>query len=1018
MAGAPIQVLHAAVPGRARLHVAAVRQRPRAAERLRLHLLSQGGIREARVSAVTGNLLVQFDPARQDVRRLGSHVREFLDRSAPADGLPPGTAVAAAIPALRGDDEEKTARDLYRRAAAAPVEQLLREAAVPDLNGLTEEEARRRAADQGDRTLERVVRRSPAEILRGQVVSVPNALLAGAMGLSLFTGARLDVPVIGAVLLLNGVIGYLTEQYAERAVEALQRLGYPRARVVRAGKHQRLPAASLVRGDVIRLRSGDLVPADARLVEGTLLVNEAMLTGESEAVAKHAEPTPPPEQIYEFRNVIFQGTAVVDGRARALVLATGRDTELGRIQWLVKSASPPRTALQEELDRLGVILGAGAASISAALFGFGALRGQRLLETLQTATSLAVSAVPEGLPTIATTALAVGMRRMLRREVIIRRLAAVESLGSLTVLCVDKTGTLTLNRMTASRFWWEGRIFQHRSPEEAGVGGFWCDGAPVRPRSHPALDAMLRVGVLCNEAKLRRGKSGMEVSGSATEGALLLAGCAAGYWFEDLREEYPTVAMHRRDERHMRMATIHHRPGGGALVAVKGSPDAVLRSCRFRMDAGGQPVPVTREDRARYAAANHRMAEDGLRVLAFAMREDNREPADEGPLGDLTWLGLVGLEDPIRPGVADAIRRCRHAGVRTVILTGDQRGTAVAVARELGLDEGPGCVVEAPALERISPEELGRTAAGTAVYARVTPEHKLRIVQALQARGEVVAMTGDGINDGPALRAADVGVAMGKGSSDVAKEIADVVLRRNEFDALVDAVEQGRVIYANIHRALRFLLSTNVAELLLAGASLLTGFPFPFRPIQLLWLNLVSDVFPALALVLEPVDRDVMRQPPRTPGAPLLGRRDWRLLTADAGLIAAVTAAAYLRTARRVGYGPTAGAVALTTITVSESLYALACSGRRGMWGRGVNAALLGTVGGTIGLQVAANHWGPMRRLLHGAPPSPGDYGFALLAATLPPVWAAVRGHLASLSRGRAAHSESVRSSIAVTSSG
>jgi Ca2+-transporting ATPase len=1009
MSAPAVRIVHSAVAGRVRFAVSGLKGRPRTAERLQARLLALPGVRAAQASALTGRVLLRFDPSWQSLRSLARQTAAAIDLAS-QPGQPPETLLESwngSLPPALAAPGGSSERALWTRhcwsASVTPAD-VLRELGVPNADGLPEAEASRRAVGRGSRALPSPSRRATAEILREQFVTVPNGLLAGAMGVAALTHGGWDAAVIGTVVLLNGVIGYFTEHYAESAVEALRRLGFPLARVIRAGQHQNIPAEQLVPGDVVRLRSGDLVPADARVTEGTLLVDEAMLTGESEPVPKHWRPIDPPGQIHEFQNMVFQGTAVADGRARAVVLATGRDTELGRIHALVSGTTAPRTRLQEEMDRLGRTLGFGAAGICAALFAVAALRRQPLLSSLQTAVSLAVSAVPEGLPAIATTALAVGMRRMLRRQVIIRKLPSVEALGSLTVLCVDKTGTLTLNRMTASRYWWEGQLYRFESRGAPGRGIYREGHRRLDPRSTPALDAMLRVGVLCNEAKLRREKGGLHVSGSATEGALLLAAHAAGYWFEDLRAQYRKLTIHRRAQRSRRMVSVHRDPAGGLRVAVKGSPEAVLELCDSRLDAGGQPLPLTPADRERYRQANQRLSEDGLRVLAFAWgRKEERAAAPD--LHGLTWLGLVGLEDPIRPGVAEAIRRCDRAGVRTVILTGDQRGTAVAVARTLGLDDGRARVLEAADLEQMPADQIAPTVANTAVFARVSPEHKLRIVQALQASGQVVAMTGDGINDGPALKVADIGIAMGgEGSSDVARELADVVLTRNDFESIVTAVEQGRVIFANIRRALRYLLSTNVSELLLAGVTLLAGIPFPFRPTQILWINLVSDVFPALALVLEPTDREVMRQPPRAPGTPVVTRREWAGLCADAAVIGTGSLGAYLWAARRYGFGPVASAVALTATTIGEALYALACSGaqeRQGVAGRGAghHSALLGTVAGSIGLQLAVNHWRPLQRLLHGAPLRGPDYGVAVAAALLPMAWALLRQQLAAARR-------------------
>lgn len=978
-----VRIVHSSVPGRVRLRVPFIRADEDNARLLEAVLKNQDAVTGARASAITGSVLVTYEPLAIGPDDIVKLVSAFSD----------------ARPSKRTNRPESLspAKDIYRIAATSEARDVLSNLTVSPSEGLSFDEVKRRALAAGTRMVDMRPRRQARQILLEQFVSVPTMMLGGAIAVSAFTAGWLDTAVIGAVLLINGLIGYFTERYAEGAIETLGRLGYPQAHVLRSGVRQTIPAAELVPGDIIRLRAGDLVPADARLIHGTLLTNESMLTGESEPVTKSAEPTANPDHIHEFRNIIFQGTAVVDGRARAVVLTTGVDTELGRIQASVAAAETPRTRLQDQLDRLGVTLGLGTLLVCGLLVIGGVLRRKPWLATLQMGVSLAVSAVPEGLPAISITALAVGMQRMLKRKVIIRKLTAVEALGSVTVLCVDKTGTLTLNQMAAHLFWSEGRTYRFETDADQCNGRFLLDDEIIDPETEPALSAMLRVSALCSETKLRAETNGdFHISGSATEGALLLAACSGGYWYDDLRGNYPVVEMYRREQNRPRMASVHRDPESGVRIAVKGAPDAVMELCSYRLDDQGKRVALTESDLARYRQANELLAREGLRVLAFA---EGHRPDDSGDLlRDLTWLGLVGLHDPIRPGVAEATKRCLQAGVRVVILTGDQRGTARAVARSLGLANGHSPVLEAPDLDNMSPQEVAQTVERTAVFARVSPEDKLRIVCALQSAGHIVAMTGDGINDGPALKAADIGAAMGEGSSDVAKELADVVLTRNDFESLIAAVEQGRVIFANIRRALRYLVASNVSELMLSGAALIGGLPFPFHPIQILWMNLVSDIFPALALVLEPPSRNVMREPPRDPNTPLIGRGEWKGLSSDAGAMAAGALGTYLWAIRRYGAGEKASAAVFSTATIAEALYTLACTERAqtnapraaGYW------PIWTSISSTIGLQFVLNHWAPLRNILHGASLSARDYGVVFAGAIVPAIWAAIRNLFAS----------------------
>ncbi|HEX2949198.1 MAG TPA: HAD-IC family P-type ATPase, partial [Armatimonadota bacterium] len=957
-------VIHTGVPGRIRLHLPLLQRQPAIAHHLSCQLKYRNGILTARANVVTGNLLVEFSPSKFTQAEICQLVTELAAMPVPTSDKPTHPT-------------DHSTRELYRWAASEALPQVLQKMDVVSTDGLSDDDVRRRMMALGSRALDVEFQRKPAEIIKDQFLSVPTLILGGAALLSACTGACIDAIVISSVILLNGVIGYFTERYAESAVEALCKLGYPQAHVIREGKRQIVPAANLVPGDIIRLHAGDLVPADARIIKGSLLVDEAMITGESEPVHKTADSTDPPQHIYQFGNIAFHGTAVVDGRAHALVLTTGKDTELGRINMLVNNAdSHRRTRMQDELDRLGKTLGIGGVAVCSALVGGRLLRRTPTMQTMKTGISQAVSAVPEGLPTVAVTALAQGMQRMLDQQVIIRKLPAVEALGSVTVLCVDKTGTLTLNQMAVERYWWEGNEYRYHTQSTVHNGYFSLNNAEINLHDHPLLQTMLHLGVLCNEAKLRPDAGdGLHVSGSATEGALLLAAHGIGHKYQAIRKAHPLLAMHRRGKHQPWMASFHSRQEGGVLISVKGAPDAVLALCSARMDELGNIVPLTDADRLRYRVANERMAEEGLRVLAFARVHREQFDANEA-LDGLTWVGLVGIHDPIRPGVADAIRRCRQAGVRVVVLTGDQRGTAQAVASHLGLASDDTTIINASDLAQLSSQEIDHTVQQATVFARVSPEDKLRIVQSLQAAGEVVVMTGDGINDGPALKAADIGVAMGERSSDVAKELADVVLTRNDFTALVAAIEQGRTIFTNIQRALRYLMVANISEMCFSAATLLFGLPFPLHPVQILWLNLISDVFPALALVMEPIDRRVMHQPPRRPDALLIQRSDWRNMSIDTITIMGSLLGVYLWGLKRYGIGRHASAVTFTAATLSEALYLLACRGQSPKTDTGYRrqALAFGSIGLTIGLHLAINHWAPLRRLLYGSPLSMLDY--------------------------------------------
>jgi Ca2+-transporting ATPase len=819
-------------------------------------------------------------------------------------------------------------------------------------------------------------------MLWDQVATLPVLLLTGAALMSLASGMPVDAAVIMGVVAVNAAVGYATERRVDRIIAALRDMTVPTALVRRDGKEQFVPAAALVPGDVLLLKAGYDVPADGRLIEvAGLSVNESALTGESLPVSKSAWVEHPEDaDLAERTNMVYAGTAVSEGSGLAVATATGARTEIGRIRKLIAEAVAPPTPLERQLDRLGRRLVGVSLGFCGAALGLGLLRGVPLLEMLRTSVALAVAAVPEGLPAVATTTLALGMHRMLRRHALVRRLAAVESLGATTVICVDKTGTITENRMTVAAWHLGGRDLVDTRAVEG-----------ERRTPDPRLDRALAVGVLCNEADLTRADDGgLTVNGSGTEGALLAAALRAGVDYRKLRERFPLVSVRPRLEGENWMATIHEVAPGRRLMMVKGAPEEVLRLSATCFDGAGQPR-LAPETRQAVLEANARMANQGMRVLGLAFKEL------EGPAGDaydgLVWVGLVGLTDPIRDGVREAIAACQRAGIRIVMLTGDQSLTALAVARELDLvRDGQLRVLEPAQLLQADARALRGFAQEATVFARVSPAHKYQIVRTLQADGEIVAMTGDGINDAPALKAADIGVAMGARGTEVARELADVVLLDDNFGSIVGAVEQGRTIHTNVRKALRFLLSTNFSEILMTLGALALGFARPLTAIQLLWINLLSDVAPALALSVEPPDPDVMRRPPRNPAEPMLSRRALIETAGEGALIAATALGAYGIALARSGAGGPASTVAFSTLTAAQLLHALECRSetRSGLSGLRGSPALVGAVGATLALQIAAVTVPPLRRLLGTAPLAMADWAIVAGGAVLPLVMSEV----------------------------
>jgi Ca2+-transporting ATPase len=939
--------LFVAVPGRVRLRVEGLRGRSDIAGRLAEHLTAHHAVRSVSASTITGNVLVLFDPHRLDLRALTGMILRVSTGTPPAPSPP--TLEAA----------------WYTMPVVAVLDRLL----VRPEKGLSSLEAAARLAETGTNSLPEPLPKGAAAIIAGHLTTLPVVLLGGATLLSLASGAAVDAVVIVAVIVINAAVGFVTERRVERILASLRTSAVPPAVVRRDGRERTLPAAELVPGDVILLRAGSEVPADSRLLYSDgLAVDESSLTGESLPAVKAAAAVGAGHvPLAERTNMVFAGTLVVAGSALAVVTATGRHTELGRVRALVAECAAPETPLERQLGRMGRQLVGVSLGFCGITFALGLRRGLPAVELARLVISLAVAAVPEGLPAVATTTLALGMRRMMSRRTLVRRLAAVESLGATTVICADKTGTVTENRMSVHS--WHLADRTRRAPL---TGLATVD---------PDLMRALAIGVLCNEAELTNG--GLEVQGSSTEGSLLQVARQAGLDYRALRQCYPLLAVRPRNDGDSWMATVHAN-GSRRLIAVKGAPEQVLRYASRRLVAGVEH-PITEEVRRQILDANASIAARGMRVLGLACKQ--LDAGSELSYDDLVWVALVALTDPVRTGVREAIAVCRRAGIRTVLVTGDQAQTAAAIARELGLGHhGRVRVAEASALVDIDGDELLALAREVEVFARVSPADKYRVVQALQAGGEVVAMTGDGINDAAALRAAVIGVAMGERGTDVARDVADVVLLDDDFSALVAAIEQGRTIRDNVERSVRYLLATNFSEILVTLGGLALGGPRPLTAIQLLWINLLSDVFPALALAVEPPGPDVMARPPREPQAPLLSRNAFGDIARDATVLAAAALGARSLALARHGPGPQAATVGFCALTAAQLVHAFDCQATADAGAVGVHHSprLAGVVGGSLALQVAAATAPPLRALLGLAPLGLVDWALVAASAALP----------------------------------
>ncbi len=942
---------------------------------------------EVRVFASAASGIVRIDARRVRSARdwgaaLAQSVAAFGAVVLPRPGR--GAAQQRRPAALRTDEQPHppradgeiaafAAKDGTRRDwHAQPLNGLLREL-DSSLRGLSAAQAQARLRRDGPNEIGDIAARGDLEIFVDQFRSVPVALLAGSGAVALASRAFGDAAAIAAVLTANGVVGYVTERRAEMTVSALRRLAPTSATVLRDGREVKVPAREVVAGDVLVLKPGEPVAADARVVEShRLSANEAPLTGESlparkEPVDRLAAATP----LAERRNMLYMGTSISGGAGRAVVVATGEHTVLGSIRALAQTTEAPRTRLQTELDGLGKRLAIGAAGLCLGVFAIGLLRGRPLLPLLRSVVSLGVAAIPEGLPTVATSLLAAGIRKLQRRNVYARRLDAIESLGAVDVVGFDKTGTLTQNRMSVASVL-------------IGRKRFVPNGRTKWPAD------LALVCALCNDVERGNG-SGWQ--GSSTEIALLKL-VAAAVDVDGLRARHPRLAIKQRSEHHPYMVTLHAAERGQYLVTVKGRPPEVLERCTTWFD-GRRVAPLTAAMRRDLMAENAALAALGQRVLALAIKRQSGRRL--GQTGGLTWLGLVGLSDPLRPGIAESIARFVAAGIRPVMLTGDQIGTARAVARDAGFD-GAGRIADAGSLPEDAPR-LGDVVERANAFARCTPAMKLAIIRALQDRGHVVAMTGDGINDGPALKTADVGVAMGASGTDFAQAMSDLVLQDDHPDGLLAAIAEGRTSYLNVKKAVQFLVSTNVSELALMGSAVAAGLPDPLDPLALLWTNLITDVSPAIALGLEPPEPDILNRPPFPRTAALLSPRDWRTVTLDGGLMTGAALASFAYALWRYGPTPRARTIAFMTLTSGQLLYALSARSESplALVGRGrlrANPWLARTVVLSLGAQAATVLFPPLRALLRTTPIGLVDAAVIAACAAVPALGRELRKRL------------------------
>ncbi|MCL6622753.1 MAG: cation-transporting P-type ATPase [Syntrophobacterales bacterium] len=928
-----VEAVHTAVAGRVRYRVSGLKRAPELKKLLEFRLSRNPEVTQVSASDLTGTVLVCFNSGgtvESLAERIAAIVEEYHNHG--QAGAPSGKAGEEAgwldpVPGLTPAYE--AIKGLFAHGGQpreawhtlTPEEVLARFGTSPD-TGLSSRRARENLATYGANLLPESQPRSSWEIFFGQFQSLPVALLGAAAGLSLLTGGLADALLIAGVVVANAFIGYKTESEAEKTIRSLQTQVRPTALVIRDGRMSEISAAEVTLGDLVVLRPGTYVPADARVVAAHhLSVDESALTGESLPVLKDPRPLPEAQTPLADRvNMVYMGTLVTGGEGLAVVVATGSFTEIGLIQTLVGETATPQTPLERQLTQVGDRLVLICGGVCGLVFVVGLWRGFSFLEMLRNAVCLAAAAVPEGLPAAATTTLALGVRDMRRHHVLIRRLTAVETLGSVQKLGLDKTGTITENRMTVVR------IHTGHTAIRVADGKFLGPQGPLEPLASRELRRLLEVAVLCNETEVYQDNGGYKLQGTPTEAALVDLALRAGLEVSALRRRYPLVKINYRTENRQYMASLHEQPRNGArLFAVKGNPLEVLSRCRTYLSQGRRRI-LTDDLREAIEAENEEMAGEALRVLGLAYGRVAAEGELPEDLTDLTWVGMVGLADPIRPGVREAIAAFHRAGIDTIMITGDQGSTAYAIGKELNLSRDlPLEILESSHLNQIDPEALAALAERVQVFARVSPSHKLAIVQVLQKSGKVIAMTGDGINDGPALKAADVGIAMGHTGTDVAREVADVVLEHDNLDTLIIAIRDGRTIYLNIRKSVHFFLATNFSEIMLTFSALALGLGAPLSAMQLLYINLISDILPGFALALEPPEPDVLARPPRDPQRPIFTGPEYKRMATEAAVITGGALGAFGYGLWRYGPGPKAGTLAFHSLVTGQLLHALSC---------------------------------------------------------------------------------------------
>lgn len=872
--------------------------------------------------------------------------------------------------------------------------EILEELETDKEKGLDSEVAQQRLEEYGPNELKEEGKKSFLSKVIAQFSDFLILILIGAATVSLFVGETKDAIVIMSIVIVNAMLGIYQEGRAEKALDALKKMSSPTANVIREGKSEEIKASLLVPGDIVVLEAGDIIPADLRLVESSnLKLEEASLTGESVPVEKDADFVSEKEiSLGDRINMAYMSTIVTYGRGLGVVISTSEKTQIGKIASMIQGIEEENTPLQNKLNQLGKILGIATIIISIAVFIIGMFQDREILEMFMIAISLAVAAIPEGLPAIVTIVLAIGMNKMVERNAIVKKLLAVETLGSTSVICTDKTGTLTQNEMTVVSLYINNKVLDVSGRGYAPKGDF-KDGEEVLDRDKvKGLNLMLTMAALVNDAKLEEMDGQYKIIGDPTEGALVTLAAKADFYTKDLSVKYPRVKEIPFDSSRKMMTTFHEASSMAEIVSVtKGAPDIVIDRCS-KVLLDGDIVDFDKDLKKRALDQNNEFSKHALRVLAIAYKEYKSipdDPSSEKNEQDMIFVGLTGMIDPLRPEAKEAIALCKTAGINTIMITGDYKETAYAIAKDLGLADDESQAMMGNNIDSMSDEKLRDVVKNTKVFARVSPEHKVRIVTALRDNGDVAAMTGDGVNDAMAIKKADIGISMGITGTDVAKNTADMILTDDNFASIVAAVEEGRIIFSNIKKFVYFLLSCNIGEILLVFTSILLNLPVPLLPIQLLWLNLVTDSFPALALGVEKGEPDIMDRPPRDPKEAILDKRMLLGVSFQSLAVGGASLASYLFALRLYGTENIVEArtIVFATLIISELLRAYSSRSQRfTLWKIGIfsNKTMLWATSGAFALLIAVIYLPFMNTVFYTFPLGLVDWEIVLTFAFIP----------------------------------